>query len=174
MRTLRHERTFLQHSLIRKAMNFSLHSSLLMSLPRPAGMTQPGAEFMLPFLIIAFACVGVGFYFANRRQQWLQHSAVAEGTIVDVLKKYNRDDKMGNYPLLFPQVKFSVGNHQFVAQGEEALSQPIQVGETVPVRYNIENPEDATLGTDHVPGTNPKVFYILGGVFVLISVLFAL
>ncbi|MDR6195450.1 DUF3592 domain-containing protein [Siphonobacter sp. SORGH_AS_0500] len=155
-------------------MNLFFNNILTMSLPRTPGMTQPGAEFMLPFIGIAILCLGVGFYFANRRQQWLQQSATAEGVVVEVFKKYNRDDKMGNYPLHFPQVKFNVGNHQFLALGEEGFNNPLQVGSRIPVRYNVGNPEDATLGTEHVPGVQPKVFYIVSGLFFAIGVLFAL
>ncbi len=155
-------------------MNLFSSTILTMSLPRTPGMSQPGAEFMLPFIGIALLCLMVGFYFANRRQQWLQQSAMVEGIIVDVFKKYNRDDKMGNYPLHFPQVKFNVGNHQFLALGEEGTNSPLQVGSKIPVRYNVGNPEEATLGTEDAPGIQPKVFYIGAALFFMIGVLFAL
>ncbi|MBO9640297.1 DUF3592 domain-containing protein [Siphonobacter aquaeclarae] len=151
-----------------------IQSILSMSLPRTADVIQPGSEFMFPFVGIALACLAIGFYYSNRRTQWLQHSAVADGVVVDVFKKYNRDDKMGNYPLHFPRVQFSVGNHHFEAQGEAAVDAPVQIGEHMKVRYNVENPEEATLGVNKIPGTNPKVFFILGAVFTVVGVLFAL
>ncbi|MFT4032047.1 MAG: DUF3592 domain-containing protein [Siphonobacter sp.] len=147
---------------------------LMMSLPRTPGMSQPGAEFMLPFLGIAVAFVALGYYFATRRQQWLQHSDITEGVIVGVYKKYNRDDKMGNFPHHFPRVSFHVNGNQFLTQGAEASNGPFQIGEKVSVRYNLENPEEAILAAQDIPGINPRIFYILGALFVVIGMLFAL
>ena len=142
-----------------------------MSMPRTEGLMETGPLFLATTAIIAMGCLFAGMYFSNRRKYWLAHSNLTQGVIVDVYKKYMRDDKSGNHPLYFPIVWFNINGKAYERTIENATEKPVAVGETVEVRYNPVNPEEVALGSSEAPGLNPKVFYILGGVFVVLSTL---
>ena len=135
--------------------------TVLYAMSMPGGGTlevSPSVSFLC--LGVAAACLGVGLYWANRRREWLQHSAIAQGTVVDVLKKHARDDQRGLNPFYFPKVTFNVNGKRFEKQAEEGTEQAFNVGEVVPVRYNPENPGEAVFGPESVPVQNPNVFFI--------------
>lgn len=128
-----------------------------------------GAGFFGFFLLAGLACLAIGAYFYTRRQQWLAHSIQTQGIIVDVARKYLRDDKSGQHPLHFPRVKFDVNGKAFTTDADEGTEEPLRVGQTVEVRYNPANPVEAAFGAGHVPGLNPNVFFALGGVLALLG-----
>lgn len=131
------------------------------------GMSMPGGGTLEVSPSVAFLCLGVavaclaaGLYWTNRRREWLQHSAVAQGTVVNVFKKHARDDQRGLNPFYFPKVMFNVNGKRFEKQAEAGTEQAFKVGEVVPVRYNPENPGEAVFGPESVPVQNPNVFFI--------------
>lgn len=135
--------------------------AVLFGMSMPGGGTlelSPSVAFLC--LGIAAVCLGVGFYWSNRRREWLQHSAVAQGTVVDVLKKHARDDQRGLNPFYFPKVMFNVNGKRFEKQAEAGTDRVFNVGEVVPVRYNPENPGEAVFGPESVPVPSPNLFFI--------------
>ncbi|MFN8355562.1 MAG: DUF3592 domain-containing protein [Spirosomataceae bacterium] len=140
-----------------------------MSMPRTEGFMQTGPLFFAVSALVAASCIVAGVYFSNRRRAWLQHSVLTQGIVVDVYKKYLRDDKAGTHPLYFPIVWFNINGKAYEHTLESATDAPVKVGETVEVRYNPNSPEEVAVGSTEAPGMNPKVFYILGAVFLLLS-----
>jgi hypothetical protein len=122
------------------------------------------------FLLAGLVCLAIGVYFYTRRQQWLAHSVQTQGVVIDVARKYLRDDKSGQHPLHFPRVRFSVNGQAFTAEAEEGSEKPVHVGQPLGVRYNPANPGEAALDTAQVPGLSPKLFFVLGSVFALLGV----
>jgi hypothetical protein len=138
----------------------------------PMSGQAPDPAFIGLFVLLAAASLVAGFYFANKRQYWLTHSVVTKGIIVDVYKKYGRGDQSRLHPFSFPKVKYDANGKQFVAAADEALEQDVQIGQVIEVRYNPANPAEASLGVTSAPGINPKLFYLAGGLFVLMSLIF--
>lgn len=131
------------------------------------GMSMPGGGTLEVSPSVAFLCLGVaaaclaaGFYWSNRRREWIQHSALTQGRVVEVLRKHARDDQRGLNPFYFPKVTFNVNGKLFVKQAEEGTEQAFSVGQTVSVRYNPTNPAEAVFGPQGVPVQNPNVFFI--------------
>ncbi len=142
-----------------------------MSLPLADGdRLELGSGVFSFFILLGLLCLAAGVYFYNRRQSWLAHSVPTQGVVVDVARKYLRDDKSGLHPLHFARVKFDVNGKAFTTDAEEGSEEPVQVGQTIEVRYNPANPVEAAFGTGHVPGLNPKLFFVLGSVFALLGV----
>lgn len=149
-----------------------MNSVTVFAMSMPMSGQSPDPAFIALFIVLAAISLVAGVYFSNKRQYWLSHSVVTKGIIVDVYKKYGRGDQSRLHPFSFPKVKYDAGGRQFVASAEEALEQDVQVGQTIEVRYNPSNPAEASLGQQSAPGMNPTLFYIAGGLFVLMSMVF--
>ncbi len=145
-------------------------ATLLYGMSMPGGGTlevSPSVAFIC--LGVAVACLAAGFYWTNRRRQWLEHSALTQGQVVDVLKKHARDDQRGLNPFYFPKVTFSVNGMRFEKQAEEGTEKAFNVGQTVQVRYNPANPGEAVFGPQSVPVQNPNVFFIVSCLSLLLG-----
>lgn len=140
----------------------------VMSMPG-GGTLEVSPSVSILFIALAGACLVAGFYWVNRRREWLAQSVVAQGTVVDVLKKHARDDQRGLNPFYFPKVTFSVNGKRFEKQAEEGTEQAFRVGETVPVRYNPTNPTEVVFGPQSVPMMNPKAFFIVSCLSLLLG-----
>ncbi|MFC0181097.1 Protein of unknown function [Pseudarcicella hirudinis] len=149
----------------------SVLSSILLISGRPAAnYAGPTPVFMVVFTIIAVALLVVGAYLSQRRRQWLQHSALTQGKIVEMTKRYARDDNAGRFPIYFPIVSFNVGEKEFRTEAEKGMSSSVQIGQPIEVRYNPENPYESALGTKNIPVPKPTIFFILGLVMMLSSI----
>lgn len=149
-----------------------MNSVVNFAMSMPMSGQAPDPAFIGLFVLLAASSLVAGVYFANKRQSWFSHSIVTKGVIVDVHKKYERGDQSRLRPFCFPKVKFNANGHQFMAFAEEGVQKNIEVGETIEVRYNPQNPQEASLGAANAPGLNPKLFYVAGGLFVLMSLIF--
>jgi Protein of unknown function (DUF3592) len=142
----------------------------LMSMPHTSALTQPGIIVSSILMVLAVASVIMGIMVANRRKQWVSHSTLTQGTIIDVYKKYLRSDKAGHHPVYFPTVVFNVNGKRFQIVGEVGSDKTFDVGQDIPVRYNPINPDEAIVGKAEAPGMNPTVFYAIGGVMVFLGI----
>lgn len=139
-----------------------------MSMPG-GGTLQVSPSVAFLFIGAALVSMAAGLYWNNRRRAWLQHSALTQGTVVDVFKKHARDDQGGHNPYYFPKVMFNVNGKRFEKQAEAGTDRAFLVGQTVPVRYNPTNPAEAAFGSTEVPVQNPNVFFIVSCVCVLLG-----
>ncbi len=125
---------------------------------------------MFGFGIVAVSLIILGGYLTQKRRAWYQHSALTQGEIVEVSKRFDRGDRRGQHPMFFPVVSFSVNDRQFKIEAETGMSILSQIGQKMSVRYNPENPYESVLGESNVPGIKPSVFYVLGIGMLLASV----
>jgi Protein of unknown function (DUF3592) len=117
---------------------------------------------MAGFGLVSAALIVLGVYLTQKRRAWYQHSALTQGEIVEVSKRYDRNDRRGQHPMFFPVVSFSVNDRQFKIEADKGVSILSQIGQKMEVRYNPENPYESVLGESNVPGIKPSVFYVLG------------
>ncbi|MFY7826795.1 MAG: DUF3592 domain-containing protein [Flectobacillus sp.] len=148
----------------------SVFASILLISGRP---TQPFTGVppvvMVIFMVVSVALIVLGLVILRKRQSWLEHSQITEGEIVEVSKRYERSDKMGQSPIYFPVVSFSFKGRTFKIEAETGMPKISQVGEKVEVRFNPENPYESTLGTSSIPGTKPALFFVLGTLLLVAS-----
>ncbi|WP_026994467.1 DUF3592 domain-containing protein [Flectobacillus major] len=148
----------------------SVLASILLISGRP---TQPFTGVppvvMIAFMAISLALIILGIVLVKKRQSWVQHSQITLGEIVEISKRYERSDKMGQSPIYFPVVSFTVNGRTFKIESETGMPRISQVGEKVEVRFNPENPYESTLGTSNIPGTKPGLFFILGVLLLVAS-----
>ncbi|MBB6005337.1 DUF3592 domain-containing protein [Arcicella rosea] len=149
-------------------MESAFNSILLISGPHGVYEGVPPLV-MAGFILVAGALIFLGIYLSKKRRDWLQHSVLTNGEVVEVSKRYERSDKLGQSPIFFPVVSFSVNGRQFKIEADKGMSMLSQVGQTMQVRYNPENPYDSALGERSIPGLNPSVFLILGIVLLCTS-----
>ncbi len=124
---------------------------------------------MAGFIIVAGALIFLGVFISQKRRHWFQRSILTNGEVVEVSKRYERSDKLGQSPIFFPVVSFSVNGRQFKIEADKGMSMLSQVGQPMKVRYNPENPYDSALGERNIPGLNPSVFFILGIILLAVS-----
>ena len=151
-----------------------LASLLLMSMPHTEALTKPSSMLIYSVGMIAIVCLAVGYYFSKQRNVWVNSSAIVQGTIVDVYRKYLRHDKSGNQPLYFPTVVFNVDGNRFQTVANYGTQHLYREGDKIDVRYNPKNPSQAKIGNENAPGINPSVMYGIGGVLGLLVLVMSL
>ncbi len=132
---------------------------------------EASTTLIMVFFMVALAMLAMGVYFSNRRKAWLQHSATVEGMVVYVNKRYDRQDTAGRHPIYFPVVTFQVNGRQFKIEALKGWEKATNVGESLEVRYNPENPDESSLGGFNIPGVKPQVFFVLGALLAIVSTL---
>jgi hypothetical protein len=143
--------------------------SVLLISGRPTGSFQGSMTlFLVLFSFIAFALIGVGVILYQKRQAWIAHSKMTYGKIVEISKRYARDDHSGRFPIYFPIVSYYVNGSEFRREADKGLGRNCEVGQEIPVRYLMDNPYEASLNEKSTPGLNPTVFFVLG-ILMLIS-----
>ncbi len=146
-------------------------SSILLIAARPSGHFQGSFEvFSSLFIGLAFILLAVGVILHSQQQYWMMHSHVTLGRIIDIAKRYSRDDHLRKYPTYFPVVTYLVDGHEFVKESDKRVDSDKLVGSEVQVRYLDENPSEATLHTNASPVLNPVLFFALGGLLLVSSI----
>ncbi len=146
-------------------------AGVLLISARPTGSFQGSMTlFLVLFSIIAFALIGVGLVLYKKRQTWIAHSKMTYGKIVEISKRYARDDHSGRFPIYFPIVSYYVNGSEFRREADKGLARNCEVGQEVPVRYLTENPYEASLNESTIPVLNPTVFFILGFLMLISSI----
>jgi hypothetical protein len=138
---------------------------------RRTEVLEPGPMVTFMFVVLALGLIGLGYFYAQRRKQWLSHSLITQGTVVFVSKRYTRGDVSGMHPIYFPTVTYLAGGQQFKIEATQGTDNITEVGQQMEVRYNPETPSESALGSNNIPGVKPTIFYVLGIVSVLISTL---
>jgi hypothetical protein len=92
------------------------------------------------------------------------------GKIVEISKRYARDDHSGRFPIYFPIVSYYVNGSEFRREADKGLARNCEVGQEIPVRYLTENPYEASLNESSIPVLNPTVFFVLGILMLISSV----
>ncbi len=146
-------------------------AGVLLISARPTGSFQGSMTlFLVLFSIIAFALIGVGLVLYKKRQTWIAHSKMTYGKIVEISKRYARDDHSGRFPIYFPIVSYYVNGSEFRREADKGLARNCEVGQEVPVRYLTDNPYEASLNESTIPVLNPTVFFILGFLMLISSI----
>ncbi|MEN9386813.1 MAG: hypothetical protein RLZZ185_1554 [Bacteroidota bacterium] len=144
-------------------------ANVLLISARPTGSFQGSMTlFLVLFSFIAFALIGVGVVLYKKRQSWIAHSKMTYGKIVEISKRYARDDHSGRFPIYFPIVSYYVNGSEFRREADKGLARNCEVGQEIPVRYLMDNPYEASLNETSIPVLNPTVFFVLG-ILMLIS-----
>jgi len=144
-------------------------AGILLISARPTGSFQGSMTlFLVLFSFIAFALIGVGIVLYKKRQSWIAHSKMTYGKIVEISKRYARDDHSGRFPIYFPIVSYHVNGSEFRREADKGLARNCEVGQEIPVRYLMDNPYEASLNETSIPVLNPTVFFVLG-ILMLIS-----
>mgnify|MGYP000555908523 CR=1 FL=1 len=144
-------------------------ANVLLISARPTGSFQGSMTlFLVLFSFIAFALIGVGIVLYKKRQSWIAHSKMTYGKIVEISKRYARDDHSGRFPIYFPIVSYYVNGAEFRREADKGLARNCEVGQEIPVRYLMDNPYEASLNETSIPVLNPTVFFVLG-ILMLIS-----
>lgn len=147
-------------------MSYIFNSIFLIS-GRHGSFTGVPPTVMIGFALVSTALILLGFFLSQKRKAWLQHSQLTQGEIVEVSKRYDRGDHLGQHPIFFPVVSFIVNERQFKIEADKGMSIISQVGQKMQVRYNPKNPYESALGERNIPGIKPSVFFALGtGLFV--------
>lgn len=148
---------------------------ILLISARPTGTFQGSLFlFLALFAIISISLMLVGFYLFNKRNQWLANSLTTCGKIVEISKRYARDDHSGRFPIYFPIVSYYVNGLEFRREAEKGLAKSVEIGQEIPVRYLSENPYEASLNDNAVPVLNPTVFFVLGILMMASSIILSL
>lgn len=129
---------------------------------------------MVGFGLVSTSLIFLGIFLSQKRKAWLQQSQLIQGEIVEVSKRYDRSDRRGQHPIFFPVVSFMVNDRQFKIEADKGMSILSQVGQKIQVRYNPENPYESALGESNIPGIKPSVFFALGTVLLVASLLLML
>ncbi len=144
-------------------------ATILLISARPTGSFQGSMTlFLVLFSFIAFALIGVGIVLYKKRQSWIAHSKMTYGKIVEISKRYARDDHSGRFPIYFPIVSYYVNGAEFRREADKGLARNCEVCQEIPVRYLMDNPYEASLNETSIPVLNPTVFFVLG-ILMLIS-----
>jgi hypothetical protein len=117
---------------------------------------------MVVFIAIGAAFVAFGLFSLIRTRQFLQRAVTVEGTVVDL------GAHSGSKGVVYsPTVEYRTpdgGVHRIEDEGSS--SHPgVELGDTVPVRYDPGRPEKGRMGT-------PLRLWGLGGFFVLLGLIF--
>jgi hypothetical protein len=149
----------------------SILNSIFLISGKHGAYTGVPPTVMVAFTIVATALIILGIYITQKRREWYRHSLMTQGEIVEVSRRYDRNDRRGQHPMFFPVVSFSVNGRQFKIESDKGMPTLSEIGAKMPVRYNPENPYDSALGDTNVPGLKPSVFYFMGGGLLAASIL---
>jgi Protein of unknown function (DUF3592) len=149
----------------------SILNSIFLISGKHGAYTGVPPTVMVAFTIVATALIILGIYLTQKRREWYRHSLMTQGEIVEVSRRYDRNDRRGQHPMFFPVVSFSVNGRQFKIESDRGMPTLSEIGAKMPVRYNPENPYDSALGDTNVPGLKPSVFYFMGGGLLIASIL---
>lgn len=142
---------------------------------RPSGEFQGSFQLFSSFFIgISLILLAVGVILSSQRRYWISHSNITIGKIIEVSKRYSRDDHLGKFPAYFPIVSYLVNGHEFKIESDKGFTVDNMVGQDVPIRYLNENPNESTLAVDTAPTMNPLLFFILGGLLLVSSLVLIL
>jgi hypothetical protein len=149
----------------------SILNSIFLISGKHGAYTGVPPTVMVAFTIVATALIVLGIYLTQKRREWYRHSFLTQGEIVEVSRRYDRNDRRGQHPIFFPVVSFSVNGRQFKIEADKGMPTISEVGQKMAVRYNPENPYDSALGDNSIPGIKPSVFYFMGGGLLIASIL---
>ncbi len=136
---------------------------ILLISARPTGEFHGSMPLFLgAFTLISVVLIGFGFVLFKKRKQWVHNSKMTYGKIVEISKRYSRDDHSGRFPIYFPIVSYYVNGLEFRREADKGLAKTCEIGQEIPVRYLSENPYEASLAENTVPGLNPSIFFVMG------------
>ena len=148
---------------------------ILLISARPTGDFQGSMTlFLTIFFLIAIGLIVFGIVLYKKRAVWIQKSITTYGRIVEISKRYARDDHSGRFPIYFPIVAYQVNGLEFRREAETGLATTCEIGQEIPVRYLSENPYEASLSDNNVPVLNPTVLFVLGFLMLLSAIILSL
>ncbi len=148
---------------------------ILLISARPTGDFQGSMTLLLSiFFLISVGLIVCGIVLYKKRAIWIQKSITTYGHIVEISKRYARDDHSGRFPIYFPIVAYQVNGLEFRREAETGLVKNCEIGQEIPVRYLSENPYEASLSDKNVPVLNPTVFFVLGFLMLLSAIILSL
>lgn len=102
----------------------------------PSGHFKGSIELFLSlFIIISLILLGIGLVLWDKRKTWLKRSQVTIGKIVEISRRYARDDHSGRFPIYFPIISYYVNGNEFRREVEKGYSEKCEIGEEIAVRY---------------------------------------
>ena len=129
----------------------------------PTGEFKGSIElFLALFIIISLILLAIGLVLWDKRKTWVKRSQITIGKIVEISRRYARDDHSGRFPIYFPIISYYVNGNEFRREVEKGFSKRMEVGEEIQVRYKPEDPFQASLNENSIPIQNPNIFFILG------------
>jgi LPXTG-motif cell wall-anchored protein len=136
---------------------------ILLISARPTGEFHGSMPLFLgAFTMISLILIGFGIVLFKKRKEWVHNSKMTYGKIVEISKRYSRDDHSGRFPIYFPIVAYYVNGLEFRREADKGLAKTCEIGQEIPVRYLSENPYEASLTENTVPGLNPSIFFVMG------------
>jgi hypothetical protein len=143
---------------------------ILLIAGKPIGEFQGSFQLFSSFFIgISLVLLAIGVILYSQRKYWISHSNITNGKIIEVTKRYSRDDHLGKFPTYFPIVSYLVNGNEFKKEADKSFAVDNLIGQEVPIRYLNENPMESTLSVDAAPIMNPLLFFVLGGLLFLSS-----
>jgi len=143
---------------------------ILLIAGKPTGDFQGSFQVFSSFFIgISLILIAIGVILKTQQNYWFSHSHVTTGKIVELSKRYSRDDHFGKFPTYFPIVSYLVNGSEFKKESEVGVKSEEVLGKEVPVRYLSENPNDSTLNVDNSPVMSSYLFFVLGGLLLISS-----
>jgi hypothetical protein len=67
-----------------------------------------------------------------------------------------------------------VNGLEFRREAEQGVAKNCEIGQEIPVRYLLDNPYEASLSDNAVPVLNPTIFFVLGILMLLSSIVLSL
>jgi hypothetical protein len=64
-----------------------------------------------------------------------------------------------------------VNGAEFRREAERGLAKNCEIGQQIPVRYLMDNPYEASLSETSLPVLNPTVFFVLGILMLVSSII---
>jgi hypothetical protein len=122
----------------------------------------------LVFALIGGAMLVAGAAQFGRRRTFLLHSTTAAGIIVARIE--NLESRDGDARTYFPKVTFRTSaGREVTFQSEMASSGAGQIGETVRVRYRVDQPHVAEIDSFMALWGSTMLFGALGAVFLFVG-----
>lgn len=101
---------------------------ILLISARPTGDFQGSMTlFLTIFFLIAIGLIVFGIVLYKKRAVWIQKSITTYGRIVEISKRYARDDHSGRFPIYFPIVAYQVNGLEFRRKRRRDWRQPVRL-----------------------------------------------
>ena len=127
------------------------------------------------FAIVGVALLVIGVIVFTRTRKFLATAVGAQGTVIALVEHERRDSKTREIHRSWsPQVRFAVGEKTYDFTSSVSSSPPrYQEGQTIDVKYDPQNPNNAKVASGSSYWTGPIVLGGLGVIFTIVGLAMA-